>query len=140
MSSAEEQILQAAGIAVAVEGLPTVETFGSSKNHTYSLASEMEPNLISVFEDEAEESEIDRQEEPLKVKSRPSKAEIKMNLLKPHLQKFEELQINISLKLDKLLELKTRSIKMKEEEHAVSIAIKKVDLEIKTLQLEMLKN
>lgn len=69
-----------------------------------------------------------------------SKAETKLGLIKSSMGKMEEHQVNMGAKLDRLIELKERSLRIKEEDHATNMSIKKIDLEIKSIELQMLKD
>ncbi|XP_037826181.1 uncharacterized protein LOC119614145 [Lucilia sericata] len=142
LTPAEEQILQAAGLEASVEGLSSIKSFGSSKVID-NIMGEIESSGSSensgyeniVKETDKENSNVDMECENLQ------KEELMVN--KKCAKKSQNM---LNLKLDRLLnlmerlnELKTKSLKLKEDEHVANMAIKTVDLEIKTLELEMLK-
>lgn len=158
LTSAEEQIVQAAGIGATVEGLSSTKTFGALKeidepNTNECLLAEtiddsdndnIEPEVFEVLENKTE-SKVVKNKATIGNKQ-ITKSESKLDLLRSNLEKFEDSQNTLNTKLDRLLqlleksnELKEKIFKLKEEEHTANLAVKKVDLEIKTLELEMLK-
>lgn len=160
LTSAEEQIVQAAGIGATVEGLSSTKTFGALKEIDEPNTKAVECLLAETIDDsdndniELEVFEVLENKTESKVvenkatirNKQITKSDSKLDLLRSNLEKFEDSQNTLNTKLDRLLqlleksnELKEKIFKLKEEEHTANLAVKKVDLEIKTLELEMLK-
>lgn len=145
LSPAEEQIIQAAGIEAAVEGIPGIKTFGSSTN-TKETVSNIEDSLNTLLDDTNMESEDLEKETPRLIQQQQqkqqqqqnSKADTKLSLLMSNISKTEKYYSDLNAKLDHLINLKERSLKLKEVEHAANMAIKNIDLQIKTIELGVL--
>lgn len=158
LTSAEELIIEAAGLTAAVEGLSSVEIFGSHSVHEKESMHNLENDDGSQDNNEVEEEDEDGPQ--MSTKTRRQKRETKMTLLKENISKLEEWQTVICCKLDKLIDLKERylksieaknakldkiislkekSLRLKEAELKANIATKEVDLKIKTLELEALQ-
>ncbi|XP_037809861.1 uncharacterized protein LOC119602422 [Lucilia sericata] len=153
LSPAEEQIVQSAGIEAAVEGVSTIKSFGTPKcasetipNEEQSLRALLENDDSIEVDDEkcvekseySQESE-DKENQPSRIKKGNSKSETKLNLLISNLSNAEKYHFDLSSKLDHLIKLKEKSLKIKEEEHSANMAIKNLDIQIKTIKLELLK-
>lgn len=156
ITSAEEQIIQASGLDVAVEGLSSVTSFGKPK--TKEKEQDVNKSLQLLLEDEDDidvraEDDVDEYVEKEKPRQYTKSSDSKLTILKSHIQTTEEHQRDQNSKHDHIVSLKVkslkikermesfkeRSLKIKEEEHTINMALKKVDLEKKTFELEMLK-
>lgn len=150
LTSSEEQILEAAGLSAAVEGLCSVASFGTSKE--VAIERNEEVPEIDTRDDIADKVD-DISSTPGTSKPRRIKEVTKMSLLQANLEKGDEGRRELSSYFQSLIEIKKDSLKLKEEtckikqkslqikeeEHIKNMEIKKVELEIKTLELEMLK-
>lgn len=148
LTPAEEQIVQAAGISAAVEGLSSIKTFGSSnqlniQQEIVELLSNENVDKLTFLSDTVDCTSVEKDTSKISLKN--ARRETKLNLLKSNIEKFEESQDMLNDKLDRLLklversnELKEKSIRMKEAEHVANMELKKIDLEIKTKELELL--
>lgn len=138
LSSAEELILEAAGIEVAVDGLSFVEPFPKkvSKTNVDEILEEIQVEDTSQSE---YKEDVGSGEVTVKVNKKTTSSETKINLLERNLKKIEESKLDIGSKLDRLLELKERSLKIKIEQHSAEMKKLKIDLEIKAIELEKLK-
>lgn len=168
LSAAEKQIVTAAGITVAVEGLSIVKTFGSSKDMVEEILMELDENGPEDSESDDPETNEKQKIDETPCSSVPRrKAASKISLLEQNIEKGDEWRSDMKDYLKSFVELKKKSVKiqedeyelnqkfyrlkkeensirlkelkMKQEEHASSMTIKKIDLEIKSLELDMLK-
>lgn len=154
LTAAEEMISEASGLSTAVEGLEKVKSFGST-----SAADEAYEDVM-LLEDEEIENVSNVVEESARRKGRKQRSDEKCSILKENIsatqkwrgEKSEKIDRLIELqeksnsyqkeqlrKLNKVIRLKEKSLKLKEAEHQINMEVKKMDLEIKTLELEVLK-
>lgn len=149
ITQSEELILEAAGLSAAVEGLSSVQSFGAKKGMEVNRKENDEEELMDV------ENDMDCSIGSTVPSStqRRTKSASKMDLLKENIEKHDEGLRERKLYWDTLIDckrkslkikeetykLKERSLKIKEEEHKSNMAINKVELEIKTLELNLLK-
>ncbi|XP_061387069.1 uncharacterized protein LOC133322017 [Musca vetustissima] len=149
LTQSEELILEAAGLSAAVEGLSSVQSFGAKKGMEVDRKENDEEELMDV------ENDMDCSIGSTVPSStqRRTKSASKMDLLKENIEKHDEGMRERKLFWDTLMDckrkslkikeetykLKERSLKIKEEEHKSNMAINKVELEIKTLELNLLK-
>lgn len=162
LTSAEEKIVEAAGLTAAVAGLVNVKCFGSATNQP-SAHSENDENNNSGIISELESSDIEVLLPTSSESRRPKKKvekKTKLDLIEENIGQLKDLQSEIGDKLSKVIDLKERSLKVKEEnnrkldklisikekalrlkqmEHDANMASKEIDLEIKTLELQVLQ-
>lgn len=165
LTSAEEQIIQATGVDLHVEGLSAVKTYGKPNvSNTCDLDAAISESMQSILEDDASEDINDyvEKEKPRSYakKEKDSKMSIlsshvvstedyqrellsKTNqmllLLNSHTQNMEEYKQEQNQILERLIKIKERSLNIREEEHKTNTEIKQVELEIKKLQLQLLQ-
>ncbi|XP_075169781.1 uncharacterized protein LOC142241837 [Haematobia irritans] len=155
LTVAEEQIVEAAGLTAAVAGLRNVECFGSATNRTCAENENIptnEKNISGTSESEFSDIEI---ELPTTSKRRISTKKIdekhtKIDFVKENIDQLSKLidikerslkiKEETNRKLDKLISLKEQAFKLKQMEFDGSIASKRMDLQIKTLELDALKS
>ncbi|XP_049302130.1 uncharacterized protein LOC125775513 [Bactrocera dorsalis] len=135
LTAAEEQLLQATGIDVAVEGLTVVKSFGNVEPEE-GLNELVEMILDSEEEDPTPSTSRSATKS---CKAKPTVESEKLSLLKCNLRAYEVTQAQINNNIEKLLALKQRSLQIKEEAHAADMKIKAIELEIKTHELDILK-
>lgn len=165
LTSAEEQIIQATGVDLHVEGL-SVKTYGKPRSPSKCEVDELvNESMQSILENEESDDVVNEyveKEQPRRfvkkekiikqsiVSSHVEKTEAfqrelllktdcVLALLTSHTKKMEEYKQEENAKLQRLLLIKERSLNIKEEEHRANMAIKQVELQIKTLELEVLK-
>ncbi|XP_036340153.1 uncharacterized protein LOC118749460 [Rhagoletis pomonella] len=143
LTAADEQIVQAAGLDVSVEGLHSVRCFGNLLPQNESAQEAIEETVEEFLASDEEESGSKKEDEYPTTSRKSVKAQgktEKLALLKLHLNASEESQSNISSKLDRLIALKERSVALKEEAHKANMAVKELELKIKRLELAALQN
>lgn len=166
LTVAEEQIVEAAGLTAAVAGLVNVKCFGSATNQSSDKSndrSDIDENNKSSAISELESSDIDV-ELPTTSQSRRPKKKVgkytKIELIHENIGQLKDWQSDVGQKLNKVIEIKERSLKVKEEtnrkldklislkekdlrlkqiEHDANMSSKDIDLQIKTLELEVLQ-
>ncbi|XP_049317088.1 uncharacterized protein LOC125779940 [Bactrocera dorsalis] len=136
LTTAEEQLLQATGMDVAVEGLGEVRTFGNSTPEKEPVEKLMAEFLYSGEDDVPPKPSTSRSATK---RSKQDAADEKLALIKENMIAFESYQQSIGAKLDKLIALKERSMEMKKEAHKAYMEVKAIELQINRIQLEALK-
>lgn len=167
LSTTEEKIVEAAGLTAAVAGIAGVKCFGAKTTTTVEVSEGQE--VTDVYEYEAEylsESEYTNKENdanntptPRKQKNH-AKPSSKSDLLENNINILKDWHTEIGKKLNKVMELKEKSLKLKEEhnkkldklislkerelrlkeiEHCSNMSTKELDLQIRTLELEVLQ-
>ncbi|XP_065361981.1 uncharacterized protein LOC135955557 [Calliphora vicina] len=123
LSQTEEQIVQAAGIEASVDGNSTIKSFGKRKEPNETFSCQVEKSIQSILDENSELERVEKETPKPKKQKTNSKAESKIDLLMTNINKNEEFHTNLNSKLERLLELKERSLKLKEEEHTANMAI-----------------
>ncbi|XP_073819396.1 uncharacterized protein isoform X2 [Musca autumnalis] len=165
LTHSEELILEAAGLSAPVEGLSSVESFGTQVQRLLEGDDEVQLDLTNHSDDESINTMPTNVTTPINSPIQPTsssrslksnsraKSTSKISLLKENIEKQDEGRREQKIFWESLIEAKTkslkikeeiyklkeRSMKLKEEEHRTNIEIKKVELEIKNLQLNILK-
>lgn len=149
LNSVEEQILEAAGIAVAVDGLTKITVHGSKPDlppedletsFFDAPPQDLNSSFLYVFDSDEDDSNLQHPEKKPKLqipeillKNKSSKTNFKENL-----KYADEFYKQLFDKIDSLIELKKKTVAIKEAEHNINMEIKRIELQIKIKELEKL--
>lgn len=147
LSVADEKILEAAGLDVAVAGLQEVRTFGSQNQQhkeiddNTTVSCEESDDLIEKLMDTFEEDDTPKKTVSVHCGSSSSKKEpreTKTILLKNNICATETYHNEVLKRLDKIIQIKEKKMEMATEFHKINMDIKKIELNIRTKELEQL--
>lgn len=169
LSTTEEKIVEAAGLTAAVVGIAGAKCFGGKTTTTVEVSEgqevtdvdEYEAEYLSLSESEFTTKENDANNTPTPRKqTNHAKPSSKTDLLENNINIMKDWHTEIGKKLNKVMELKEKSLKLKEEhnkkldklislnerelrlkeiEHSSNMSTKELDLKIRTLELEVLQ-
>lgn len=133
ITEAEENIIEASGLEVSVDGLPTVKTFGSSAStppmeplHENNETEQIGDIFRALLSDDSNQENV-----PPLPKKQKTKADTKLVLIEKNLEVSKEYKIGMQAKLDRLIQIQERLLEIKEEKFKRYIVVQEIELEIK---------